>query len=141
LTETKLMTTNRIAIDTNVLVYIIDAGQSKKHEIAKLILVESPVISTQVVSEFLNVARRKINKPKHEILKKCMDWLSFGEIICVNFKIITKSAELIEKYDFQLFDAIIIASALEARCKILYSEDFQHKQIVEDQLTIINPFI
>ncbi len=54
---------------------------------------------------------------------------------------ITKSFGLVKKYDFQIFDAIIVASALEADCKILYSEDMQHKLLVEQQLTIINPFI
>lgn len=34
-----------------------------------------------------------------------------------------------------------VASALEAGCKILYSEDLQNEQIVENQLLIINPFL
>jgi predicted nucleic acid-binding protein len=48
---------------------------------------------------------------------------------------------LIDRYDFQLFDSIIVASALEAGCDILYSEDLQHGLTVEKQLKIINPFI
>ena len=70
------MNMNRVAIDTNVLIYIIAAGETK-HEIAKSILVESPVISTQVVSEFINVVRRKINKPKKEVLEKCTKMVKF----------------------------------------------------------------
>ena len=38
--------------------------------------------------------------------------------------------KLISKYDFQLFDSLVVASALEANCKILYSEDFQHNQLI-----------
>jgi predicted nucleic acid-binding protein len=45
------------------------------------------------------------------------------------------------RYDFQFFDAIIIASALLSNCDILFSEDLQHKQLIENKLTIINPFI
>ena len=135
------MTINKIAVDTNVLVYIIDSNESKKSEIAKLILIESPVISTQVVSEFINVARRKINKPKQEVLNKCSEWLSFGDLFCVKMKTIKKSTELIAKYDFQIFDSIIVASALEAGCNILYSEDLQHKLVVENRLTVLNPFV
>jgi predicted nucleic acid-binding protein len=48
---------------------------------------------------------------------------------------------LVERYDFQLFDSIIVASALEAECDILYSEDLHHGLIVEDKLTILNPFV
>ena len=48
---------------------------------------------------------------------------------------------LLDRYDFQLFDSIVVASALEADCQILYSEDFQHDLLVENRLKIINPFI
>jgi len=51
------MTMNKTAVNTNILVYIIDVTETK-HEIAKMILIEPPVISTQVVSEFMNVVRR-----------------------------------------------------------------------------------
>jgi predicted nucleic acid-binding protein len=43
-------------------------------------------------------------------------------------------------YDFQLFDGIIVASALEANCDVLYSEDMQHGQIIEVSMKIINPY-
>jgi predicted nucleic acid-binding protein len=49
--------------------------------------------------------------------------------------------DLMLRYDFQLFDSIVVASALEAGCEILYSEDFQHNQLIENRLRIINPFI
>ena len=52
-----------------------------------------------------------------------------------------KSFELVKKYDFQVFDAIIVASALYAGCRILFSEDMQDNLVVEKQLTIINPFL
>ena len=48
---------------------------------------------------------------------------------------------LIVKYDFQVFDGIIIAAALESNCDILYSEDMQDGQVIENTLTIVNPFI
>jgi hypothetical protein len=43
---------------------------------------------------------------------------------------------LINRYDFQIFDGIIIAAALEANCSILYSEDMQNGQIIENTLKI-----
>jgi len=45
-----------------------------------------------------------------------------------------------KKYDFQLFDSIIISSALESGCSILYSEDMNDGQIIEKTLKIENPF-
>jgi len=45
-----------------------------------------------------------------------------------------------ERYQFSFYDSLIIASAIEADCDILYSEDMQHKQIIDEQLQILNPF-
>lgn len=54
---------------------------------------------------------------------------------------LTTSLFLMGKYDFQLFDSLIVASALEKGCETLYSEDMQHDLLVEEQLKIVNPFI
>ena len=43
------------------------------------------------------------------------------------------------QHGFSFYDSLIVASALEAGCVRLYSEDMQHGQRVE-QLTIVNPF-
>lgn len=48
--------------------------------------------------------------------------------------------KLLRKYDFQIFDSFIVASALEHDCKNLYTEDLQHLLMVEDKLRIINPY-
>jgi predicted nucleic acid-binding protein len=45
-----------------------------------------------------------------------------------------------EKYGYRIYDALIVASALEARCTILYSEDLQGGQVIDNTLTIRNPF-
>jgi predicted nucleic acid-binding protein len=50
------------------------------------------------------------------------------------------ATQIMNKYDLQLFDAIIIASALESGCSILYSEDMNDGQVIEKSLRIINPF-
>ena len=43
------------------------------------------------------------------------------------------------RYGFGFYDSLIVAAALDAGCKTLYSEDLQHGQRVEG-VTIINPF-
>jgi len=48
---------------------------------------------------------------------------------------------LLDRYWFSYFDSLILASALTANCQILYSEDFQHGQVIDGRLTIINPFL
>lgn len=132
---------NNIALDTNILMYLYDSVDDRKKIISESLLTETPFVSAQVVSEFLNVTKRLLKLPKFEILEKCNKTLSFCEIIPVNQKTLESALLLIKRYDFQLFDSIIIASALAANCSILYSEDLQHKQLIDNRLTIINPFL
>ena len=63
-------------------------------------------------------------------------------ISIVDFDITTqiKALRLKEKYKFQFYDALIVATALENGCSVLFSEDMQHHQVINDVLTIVNPF-
>jgi predicted nucleic acid-binding protein len=44
------------------------------------------------------------------------------------------------QYGYHHYDSMIIAAALEAGCERLYSEDMQHRQIINKKLQIVNPF-
>jgi predicted nucleic acid-binding protein len=44
------------------------------------------------------------------------------------------------EYELQMSDSVIVASAWETGCDILYSEDMRHNLLVFDRLRIINPF-
>ena len=46
-----------------------------------------------------------------------------------------------ERLGYSHYDSQIIAAALAAGCSVLYSEDMQHGQLIDDTLTILNPFI
>jgi predicted nucleic acid-binding protein len=46
-----------------------------------------------------------------------------------------------QRYRYSYWDSLIIASALEANCSILYTEDMHNGQIIEKRLKILNPFI
>lgn len=54
---------------------------------------------------------------------------------------INQALKLAKKYRYSYFDSLILASALEHDCSILYSEDMQHQQLIENKLTIYNPFV
>ncbi|PSL28749.1 PIN domain-containing protein [Dyadobacter jiangsuensis] len=134
------MATN-IALDTNVLLYLYDANDHTKRRVSEGIVASNPIISTQVISEFINVTKRALKLPKQEILYKCNLVFDRCQIISVDQEILDHSYYLLKKYDFQIFDSIIISSTLAAGCNTLYSEDLQHNQLVEGKLTIINPFL
>jgi predicted nucleic acid-binding protein len=52
-----------------------------------------------------------------------------------------RAIEIAERYKFSVYDSVIVASAHLAGCKILYAEHLQHLQVIEGQLTLINPFL
>jgi predicted nucleic acid-binding protein len=131
---------NKIALDTNILVYSFDP-LSFKSKIADDLIAEQPIVSAQVVSEFLNVSKRLLKIPKLEILKKCNLILVECIIVPTTQTVLNHAEKLIAKYDLQLFDAIVVASALEANCTTLYSEDMHHSLVIEGTLSIINPFL
>jgi predicted nucleic acid-binding protein len=49
--------------------------------------------------------------------------------------------KITDYYGFSFYDSLIVASALEMKCDVLYSEDLQNGQQIGKQLTIVNPFI
>jgi predicted nucleic acid-binding protein len=95
----------------------------------------------QVLSEFAAVARRKTKMPWIEI-RLALDSI---KALCPDPLPITldthkEALAIAEKYAYGIYDALIVASALEARCTILYSEDMQDGQVIDKTLTIRSPF-
>jgi predicted nucleic acid-binding protein len=130
---------SKIALDTNILIYNHLEDESKWNITNKLLSLR-PVISTQVISEYLNVMKRSFRMEKVDLMDLCALWMKKCVIHPVDVATVEVARRLIKRYDFQIFDSIIIAAAIEAGCEVLYSEDMQHNMMVEKQLRIINPF-
>jgi len=52
-----------------------------------------------------------------------------------------RGLDIAERFGFSLYDSMIVSSALQFGCSVLYSEDMQHGQEIDGQLMIINPFV
>jgi predicted nucleic acid-binding protein len=126
--------------DTNVFVYAVvqDDPRSQK---AEELVAEGGTVSVQVLNEFVDVVRRKSRMPWDEvrfaienIKALCPDPLP------LTLDTHRKALAIAERYGYRIYDALIVASALEARCTILYSEDMQDGQVIDGRLTIRNPF-
>lgn len=137
--------TARPFLDTNVLVYA--ALQESPPQAdprmprAQAVLAEGGVVSVQVLNEFVDLARRKFNHPWDRVynLLRAID-LFCGEAQPLTAASQTRALAIAERHGFRIYDAMIVASALEARCTTLYTEDLQHGQIIEG-LRIENPFL
>jgi predicted nucleic acid-binding protein len=134
---------SKISLDSNVLLYNHDnnANHIHKKSVAARLLGENPVISSQVISEYFNVMLKKYKAEKNTLIRTSVLWLERCYIQPVILSTIKTASRLIDRYDFQLFDSLIVATALEAQCDILYSEDMHHEQVIDDSLKIINPFL
>ena len=135
-----IMTNKRFALDTNILIYL-EGNDAVKRNISEELLSFAPVIPSQAITEFLNVTRRLRNISKLQALNEAAELFADCEIAPIQNSSINLAIKLIEKYDFQLFDSLIVALALEADCEILYTEDMQHGLLVNKKLQIINPFL
>jgi predicted nucleic acid-binding protein len=131
---------DRPFFDTNVLIYVL-AEQDGRTTIAEELLGEGGIISVQVLNELAAVASRKL----------AMSWQEIGDALdairvpCPDPRPLTVEThglglQIAARYGFSIYDALLIASALEAGCTTLYSEDLQAGQDINDTLTIRNPF-
>lgn len=137
---------DRIFVDTNILVYLFDSGETVKHTKIKKVIEEKLkdsklFISAQVVNEFINIVTRKISSPlPFEKLNEVIDFLNDIFIITpVNFNTIKSAISIKTGYNFSYWDSLIIASALENGCNLLFTEDLKHSMLIEKQLMILNP--
>lgn len=130
----------RVFLDTNILVYAFSADPKK--QVAFDLLGESGVISVQSLAEFANVARRKLGHTVPEVVEKIrllMDVLSLeGQ---VSLPILDAALQLADRYKLSIHDSTLIAVALDAGCDEFLSEDLHHGLVIEDRLTVRNPFL
>ena len=124
--------------DTNVLVYLASADSAKADQ-AEAVVARGGIISVQVLNELANVARRKMRmswNETHALLSSLRGLLAVHPLTLETHEI---GLELSERYGLSTFDAMIAASALQAGCDTLWSEDMQHGMKLEG-LLVVNPF-
>jgi predicted nucleic acid-binding protein len=126
--------------DTNVLIYAA-IGEDWRSARAEEFLYAGGTISVQVLNEFVSVARRKLQTPWTDV-KAALRWIRIllPDPISLTISAHEDAIRIAEHYGFQIYDALVVASALEADCDVLYSEDFQDGQVIEGKLMIRNPF-
>ena len=132
---------NRVFVDTNVLVYLYSKTEPQKRQIVlELLGSKNVIISTQVIGELVWVMHRKFGIEREKLKIMGNKLLEKLEAVPINLKTVKKALNIFEVYKFSYWDSLIIASALEANCSILYAEDMQSGQVIEDRLKIVNPF-
>ncbi len=140
MTEKKPMS-GSVFFDTNIIIYAYSEDEPTKQTISNTLIGEfsDAIISTQVINELSNTLFRKFKLSAQEIRKSILELSSYFSIVSFSTETQLYAIEIKEKYQLQYYDALIIATALETNCDILFSEDMQHNQTIKS-LQIINPY-
>ncbi|MFI3184564.1 MAG: PIN domain-containing protein [Methylococcaceae bacterium] len=128
--------------DTNVLVYLYSIDEPKKQQAALQIIEQSENrwISTQVLSELSNTLRKRFKLEYDVIANVLIEIQASFQVITVQPSTIEHALHLAQTYRYSYYDSLILAASLEKTCQYLYSEDMQHQQVIDQNLTIVNPF-
>jgi predicted nucleic acid-binding protein len=125
--------------DTNVLVYAQLRGE--KADRARALFAGGGKLSVQVLNEFAAVSRRKQQREWREIAEAISDVLALVDPpLALTLDLHATARALAEDHLMSFYDALIVASAIEAGCDALYSEDMQHGRTIGG-LAIVNPFL
>lgn len=125
--------------DTNVLLYLLSADATKADRVEET-LAAGATISVQVLNEFAAVALRKLGMTVAEVRDALDPIMTICKVLPVTVETHKRGLQIAERYRFALYDALIIAAALDAGCSTLYTEDLQDGQVIDDALVIRNPF-
>ena len=131
-------------LDTNIFVYLFDETDDDKRERAERLVQqalenETGCISYQVVQETINVITRKLNATPEKARQISERVLIPLWRVNPTRTLYQRGLDLQTRYRLSFYDSLIVASALAAGCKTLYSEDMQHGQHIEG-VSITNPF-
>lgn len=132
------MSAERVFIDTNVLIYVLSSDTAKAERVERL-FADGGTISIQVLNEMANVMRRKLGMEWHEAQDVLSMVRSLFAVIPNTIEIHDKGLDLAQRHSLSIYDAMIVAAALDTECTILWSEDMQHGFRIET-LEIRNPF-
>jgi predicted nucleic acid-binding protein len=133
-------------IDTNVLIYWVDAGE--RADVVEQLLSGNCVISVQVLNEFANVLIKKRAMPLAFVQELSQTLSDVCEVLDLSLRTHQSALVLMKKYKLSLYDANIVAAALLSDCSLLYSEDMQDGLNIKlpgahagNSLSIRNPFL
>ena len=125
-------------LDTNLLVYA--QSDDPKGEIARQAILAGGTISVQVIDEFTAVLRRKFRLEWDEIADAVADVrAALDPVRPIGVDTWAAAVALAREHRFGFYDSLILASALDAGCDTLLTEDLQAGRRIEG-LTIVNPF-
>jgi predicted nucleic acid-binding protein len=138
--------TDKVFVDTNILVYAHDLDAGNKHDQAAEIVSQvwesrNGVLSTQVLQEFYVTLTRKVSSTLSKLeARKLVQKYSHWHLVLNDLTIILQASEIEESNNISFWDALIVSAAYSQNVPTILTEDLKHGQIIEG-IFIRNPFI
>ena len=133
----------RVGLDTNVLVYAEGINDAlRKNKITTLLRklpAENVYVPLQALAELFYVLVRKGATAPSQARSAVLEWRDQYGIIETSQAILLSAMELASQHRLRIWDAIIIAAAAAAECRLLLSEDLQDG-FTWNGVTVVNPF-
>lgn len=127
-------------IDTNLLVYCFQSDDGRCAR-ATALLDGTNLIGVQSLNEFALVARRRLSFEWTDVQRALTAIRALAPSpIPLTLDIHESGVRIAERYQFRIYDSLLLAAALSARCNTFWSEDMHDGHVVEDRLTIRDPF-
>ncbi len=135
----------RCFVDSNIWIYAAtqseDAVPDPRHHAARdLIASINPYISTQVINEVSINLIRKFKFSEAHVQTLIQSFYQKYTVCQLDEGILLRAPTLRTRYRFSFWDSIIVSTALQHQCRVLYTEDMGDNLVVDDTLTIVNPF-
>lgn len=133
----------RSFFDTNVLIYADDRAAPAKQRRAIDLIAEhrrasSGVVSLQVLQEYFVTITRKLGV-EAPVARRKVELLAEFDIAAPDVSDVLAAIDLHRLHGFSFWDALILRSAKQSGCRVVFSEDLQSGREV-DGLRIVNPF-
>jgi predicted nucleic acid-binding protein len=134
----------KVALDTNIVAYAEGVDGPELQLRAKALVESLPAISiilpVQVLSELYRVLLRKLKWTRPDIEAAVSQWAEFHAVADVTLGRYRQAVTLATNHQINIFDAVILATAADAGCRLLLSEDMQDG-FTWDGCTVCNPFV
>jgi predicted nucleic acid-binding protein len=96
-------------------------------------------LPAQVLGELFGVLVRKARRSAIEARRAVQIWQATYAVIGTTNTVLTRAMEVAVDHGLTIWDAVILAAASEAGCRVLLSEDM-HEGFTWGGVTVVNPF-
>ena len=135
--------TVRSFFDTNILVYADDKDSPAKRRQALELVAQhrregTGVLSLQILQEYFVALTRKL-RVEADIARRKVELLAEFDVVTPDVADILAAIDLHRLHHFSFWDGLVLRSAAQAGCRVLFTEDLQAGRNF-DGVLIVNPF-